>query len=305
MLSRRKTRPYLDKRSPILMISCKMGAFFSYLSQTLWIQSNIFAKSNKQTSLNYIMTRYLKNMEKEIIIDNNIDEIIRITQFIEELGLTLQLPSGITMSVNLAIEEAISNIIRHAYPLGKQSDIILRVNISPGLLTFLIIDDGLSFDPSQKTSTEETVPLEQRLTEGLGLFLIRRTMDEIEYNVIEGRNHLVLKKNIDADFKQEATLKTNLCKIEGVTILSVEGRLDTANASEFNTIIHSLLSDSSHNIIINCEGLTYISSSGLRCLIVLQKSVTHNQGSLSLEAMRPEIRKIFDMTGCSSLFTIR
>lgn len=251
------------------------------------------------------MTRYLKNMEKEIIIDNNLDEIVKITQFIEELGLTLQLPAEITMSVNLAIEEAITNIIRHAYPQGKESDITLRVNISPEVLTFLIIDEGLSFDPTDQTITDKVIPLEQRLTEGLGLFLIRRTMDEVEYNIINRQNHLTLKKKINVEIRQEATLKTNLCKIEGVTILAIEGRLDTANTNDFNVNIQPLLSDSAPNIIINCEGLSYISSSGLRSLIVLQKSVVQHKGSLAMEAMRPEIRKIFDMTGCSTIFAIR
>lgn len=251
------------------------------------------------------MTRYLKNMDKEIIIDNNLDEIARISQFIEELGMTLQLPAGIIMSINLAIEEAITNIIKHAFPPEKQSDIILKVNISPGVLTFHIIDEGLSFDPTNNKTSDEATPLEQRLIEGLGLFLIRRTMDEVEYRVIEGQNHLTLKKKIDADFKQEATLKTNLCKIEEVTILAIEGRLDTANANTFNAIIQHLLTELSPTIIINCEELSYISSSGLRSLIVLQKSVTQHQHSLTLEAMKPEIRKIFDMTGCSTLFTIR
>ena len=281
------------------------GNDFSPLHFINLLPTDIFASPYNQTSIYYCMTRYLKNMEKEIIIDNRLDEIARITQFIEELGITLQLPLGITMSVNLAIEEAITNIIRHAYPQGKESDITLRVNIAPGILTFLIIDEGLSFDPTDKSSMDEATPLEQRLTEGLGLFLIRRTMDEVKYDVIDGFNHLTLKKKIDADFQQEATLKTNLCKIEGVTILAIEGRLDTANANEFNAIIQPLLSDSNPNIIINCEGMSYISSSGLRSLIVLQKSVMQHKGSLTMEAMKPEIRKIFDMTGCSSLFTIR
>ena len=52
------------------------------------------------------MTRYLKNMEKEIIIDNQLDEVARIALFIEELGMSLQLPASITMSLTLAIEEA-------------------------------------------------------------------------------------------------------------------------------------------------------------------------------------------------------
>ena len=69
------------------------------------------------------MTRYLKNMEKEIIIDNQLDEVARIALFIEELGMSLQLPAGITMSLNLAIEEAVTNIIRYGYPSNKESEI--------------------------------------------------------------------------------------------------------------------------------------------------------------------------------------
>jgi anti-sigma factor antagonist len=68
------------------------------------------------------MTRYLKNMEKEIIIDNQLDEVARIALFIEELGMSLQLPAGITMSLNLAIEEAVTNIIRYGYPSNKESE---------------------------------------------------------------------------------------------------------------------------------------------------------------------------------------
>lgn len=246
-------------------------------------------------------------MEKEITIDNQLDEVSRIAQFIEELGMSLHLLPSITMSINLAIEEAISNIIHHGYPDKRRSEITLITSVSPGLLTARIIDDGISFDPTftNNENSENAQSLEQRLIKGLGLFLIRRTMDEVKYHSINNHNELILTKKINMDFKPEATLKTNLCKIEDVTILTIEGRLDTANANEFNAIIQPLLSLQSPSIIVNCEGLIYISSSGLRSLITLQKSAKQHNGELILEAMRPEIQKIFDMTGCSSLFTIR
>ena len=181
------------------------------------------------------MIRYLENMEREIIIRNSLSEIAKITQFIEELSLSLQLSSCVTMSINLAIEEAVINIINHAYPANESGEII----------------------------------------------------------------------RIDVLSRQEATMKTNLCKIEDVTVLAIEGRLDTINANDFNAVIQPLLADTTPNIIINCEGMTYISSSGLRSFIILQKSVSQHNGCLAVEAVQPEIRKIFDMTGCSSLFTIR
>lgn len=252
------------------------------------------------------MIRYLKNMGKEITINNNVNEIVRIAQFIEELGMSLQLPPEITMNVNLAVEEAITNIIRYAYPTGKSSEITLQVNVETNALVFLITDDGISFDPTTNNEFPIAIePLEQRLIKGLGLFLIRRTMDEVKYHTANSKNHLTLIKKINTEFKPEATMKTNICRIEGVTILTIEGRLDTANSIEFNTVIQPLLNDEKPNIIINCEGMTYICSSGLRSLIMLQKSVKQHQGTLAIEAMKPEIKKIFDMTGCSSIFTIR
>lgn len=250
------------------------------------------------------MVRYLKNMEKEITIENKINEIEKVSQYLEEIGLSLQFPSEITMSINLAIEEAVTNIIRHAYPTGKSGKITLRINIKSDALVFLIIDDGISFDPTLREDTENFGSLEQNLIKKLGFSLIPRTMDVVEYHTIGSENHLTLTKNINTNFRS-GTLKTNLCKIEGVTILAIEGRLDTVNAAEFNTAIQPLLTDPAPNLIINCEGMTYISSSGLRSFIMLQKSVYQHDGELVIEAMKPEIKKIFDMTGCSSLFIIR
>lgn len=272
----------------------------------LLIGTNTFVRVFNSNNTNLNMTRYLKNMEKEIIINNQPDEITRIAQFIDELGMSLQLPSSITMSVNLAIEEAISNIIHHGYPANKEGEITLLTSVAPGILTARIIDNGISFDPTERnTDADNTISLDQQLTQGLGLFLIRRTMDKVEYHSTESQNELTLIKKIDMDFKPEASLKTNICKIEEVTILTIEGRLDTANSNDFNVVISPLLSMPTPNIIINVEGLLYISSSGLRSLITLQKCVRQHQGVLVIEAMRPEILKIFDMTGCSSLFTIR
>ena len=77
-------------------------------------------------------------MEKEIIINNKLNEISRISQFMEELGVSLNIPSEIAMSINLAIEEIIANIIQNAYPDDKLGEILLQANITPGKLTFQI-----------------------------------------------------------------------------------------------------------------------------------------------------------------------
>lgn len=244
-------------------------------------------------------------MEKEIIINNKLNETGRISQFMEELGVSLNIPSEIAMSMNLAIEEIIANIIQHAYPKGESSEIQLQAHITPGRLTFQITDEGIAVDPFQKKSPDEKPSLEEQLTKGLGHFLIHRTMDEVNYRTTDTQNLLTLVKRLDIDFKPDALLDTNICRVDGIIVLDIKGRLDTANARDFSIAIQPLLQEDKPNIIVNCEQMSYISSSGLRCFLILQKSIQKNQGSLIIEAMRPEIKNIFEMTGCTSLFNIR
>ncbi|RGN31404.1 anti-sigma factor antagonist [Bacteroides oleiciplenus] len=244
-------------------------------------------------------------MEKEIIINNQLNELSRISQFMEELGVSLSIPSEIAMSINLAIEEIIANIIQRSYPDGKSGEIELQAYITPGRLIFQIIDEGVAIDPFHKSNPDEKPSLEEQLTKGLGHFLIHRTMDEVSYKTTSTQNLLSLVKRLDIDFKPDALLDTNICRVDGIIVLDIKGRLDTANARDFSIAIQPLLQEEKPNIIINCEQMSYISSSGLRYFLILQKSVQKNQGSLFIEAMKPEIKHIFEMTGCTSLFNIR
>lgn len=115
-------------------------------------------------------------------------------------------------------------------------------------------------------------------------------MDEVNYRTTDTQNLLTLVKRLDIDFKPDALLDTNICRVDGIIVLNIKGRLDTANARNFSIAIQPLLQEDKPNIIVNCEQMSYISSSGLRCFLILQKSVQKNQGSLIIEAMRPEIK---------------
>ncbi|MCL3850495.1 MULTISPECIES: anti-sigma factor antagonist [Parabacteroides] len=243
-------------------------------------------------------------MEKEIIIENDSSEIIRITRFIESLGVSLFLPSATTRRICLAIEEAVSCTIHHAYPNGAKGKIKLKVSQVNGDINCMIINDGMTFDPTLPQNKSEKSSLEDMLTGGLGFFLIFRTMDEIAFHTDGSQNFLMLTKGLGAIEEPESSLNTNICKVAGGVIITVEGRLDTLNARKFESVIRPVLDNGTPEIVINCENLTYISSSGLRCFILMQKKVDSSHGLLVLKGVLPEIRNIFDMTGCSSLFTI-
>lgn len=98
-----------------------------------------------------------------------------------------------------------------------------------------------------------------------------------------------------------ATITNNADK----TLVTLNGRLDTTNVQDFEKQIVGLYDPAILNIEMDCADFTYISSSGLRILLTLQKSMMARGGTLVLLNMRDEIKEVFDMTGFSAIFTIK
>lgn len=88
------------------------------------------------------------------------------------------------------------------------------------------------------------------------------------------------------------------------TIVSIEGRIDTTNANEFEKAIMDVIDGGCGNMILNCTGLNYISSSGLRIFLIVLKKMTAVKGLFRLSNMQPGIKEIFDISGFSSIFSI-
>ncbi len=86
--------------------------------------------------------------------------------------------------------------------------------------------------------------------------------------------------------------------------VSIEGRIDTTNYNEFENKIHEFSGPNDKLIVLNCEKLNYISSSGLRVFLLLEKKMMASGGILKLCSLQPAIKEIFDISGFSSIFTI-
>lgn len=135
-------------------------------------------------------------MEKEIKIVNDLAEIERLAAFVDDLAAELDLSPGVAMNINLALEEAVVNVINYGYPQDQLHEMTLRVSSSEQQLIFVLSDSGVSFDPTRVAEAEVTLPLEERPIGGLGIFLIRKIMNEVTYERIDGKNKLIMKKII-------------------------------------------------------------------------------------------------------------
>lgn len=88
------------------------------------------------------------------------------------------------------------------------------------------------------------------------------------------------------------------------TLVDVEGRLDTITSAEFEKQIMTLLDGGCKSLILDCSRLDYISSSGLRTFLVIQKKMKSLQGIFMICSLQQGIKEIFDISGFSTIFSV-
>jgi len=130
----------------------------------------------------------------DVRLTNGHVDLPRLVRGVDELCARHQVPPAIASSLNLALEEAVSNVVHHGYDDAAPHQIDVRVSVVEGMIRAEVVDDGRPFDPREATPPDLAAGIEERPIGGLGVWLIKRLMDEIEYQMVGGRNHLTLSK---------------------------------------------------------------------------------------------------------------
>jgi len=134
----------------------------------------------------------------QLTITNQVDEISRLADFIDEIAQQANIDPALAMSLNLALEEAVTNVVLYAYPEGQAGTVDIDAEVADGQLTFVVTDSGKAFDPTtQVAEADITLSAEQRPIGGLGVFLVKQIMDTVSYRRADGKNILTLSKRLD------------------------------------------------------------------------------------------------------------
>ena len=136
-------------------------------------------------------------MRKELRIKNQISELEKVAQFVEEIDEELGLSMELQMNLNLVMEEMVTNVIFYAYPEGEVADIELLAKSDGKELTFVLSDQGKEFDPTAKEDADLDVNPADRELGGMGIFIVKNIMNKVTYQRLEGKNLLTMTKGID------------------------------------------------------------------------------------------------------------
>ena len=161
-----------------------------------------FAGDAEQSDdLTMLVIRYnrlqpLVRFQKEITLVNEIEQLPQMTEFVESVCEAIELDAATTMQMNLAVEEAVVNVINYAYPKGIQGEIQIQAQANDQCLEFVISDSGTAFDPTTHQEVDTTLSVAERPIGGLGIHLITQIMDSINYERKDNKNILTLRKNL-------------------------------------------------------------------------------------------------------------
>jgi sigma-B regulation protein RsbU (phosphoserine phosphatase) len=147
-------------------------------------------------AIQYIKQQRDVKMRKRIVLPNDIQEVPRLNAFVDAVCETVGFDSALTMKLNLAIEEAVVNVMNYAYPPGVKGDVTIEALSNDVRLKFVIIDSGAPFDPTVHADVDTTLSAQDRPIGGLGIHLVRNIMDSINYERIDNLNVLTLRKKI-------------------------------------------------------------------------------------------------------------
>ena len=136
-------------------------------------------------------------MRKELVLKNQMSEMERVNQFVEEISEELGLDMELQMNLNLVMEEMVVNVISYAYPEGTTAEIELLAESDGKELTFVLSDRGKEFDPTMKESADMDINPAERDLGGMGIFIVKNIMNEVTYQRLEGKNLLTMKKDIN------------------------------------------------------------------------------------------------------------
>jgi len=229
---------------------------------------------------------------ESITVPATLESLARISDFITDATARVGLDEHTAWQVQLAVDEAATNIIQHSYDAATPGEIELQWRMEDDRLTVTLRDSGRRFNPDDVPPPDISSPLEERQAGGLGLYLMNKLMDTVEFTFGDPRgNFLTMSKQIP-----HAT---------AVRVFDLSGRLDAVSTQQAIEGLYQAIAGGDRQILLDLAQVSFLSSSGMRALLLVRKELlAHPGGELRLCSLQPQVREVFELTGFTRVFHI-
>jgi anti-anti-sigma factor len=231
-----------------------------------------------------------------LTVAGDVANLALIADFVVQVAEKAHLDEKEIFAVQMAVDEACTNIIEHAYA-DAPGDIHLTCQVKPGECAVTILDHGRPFDPHSVPPPDLSTDLNERNVGGLGLHFMRTLMDEVHFsfNREEGNQVVMIKR---------ASQYRETERDRPFSVVTVQGRVDAAAAPNLESQLQATLARGDVHIVVDMSDVSYISSSGLKVLLAALRQARRGQGQLILCSLQPQVTAIVEMIGFDQVFPI-
>jgi serine/threonine-protein kinase RsbW len=230
---------------------------------------------------------------KSLTVPATLESLAQISAFVNEASQCAGLDDHTAWQVELAVDEAATNIIQHGYAPDHPGIIELAWRIEDNRLVMTLRDYGRRFNPDDVPPPDVSSPLEERQPGGLGLYLMNQLMDQVRFDFDDTNGNLLTMVKY---------IQPRVC-VE-VREFRLSGRLDAVGAASALAPVHQAIADGAAYVLIDFGNVTFLSSTALRSLLLARKDLLERNGELRLCNLRPQVREVFELTGFTQVFAI-
>ena len=134
---------------------------------------------------------------KEMTIEAKTENLPVVTAWIEKALEEIDCPMKDQAQIDMAIDELLSNIAHYAYAPGTgEATVRFAFDADTRTVSITFLDSGIPFDPLSQAAPDINAPAQERAVGGLGIYLVKKTMDRVEYRYADGNNILTIQKHI-------------------------------------------------------------------------------------------------------------
>ncbi|MCS6840502.1 MAG: anti-sigma factor antagonist [Roseiflexus sp.] len=228
---------------------------------------------------------------ESLTVPATLESLALISAFVREATRCARLDDHAAWQVELAVDEAATNIIQHGYDPDAPGTIELTWQIEDNRLIITLRDYGRRFNPDDVPPPDLSSPLEERQPGGLGLYLMHRLMDQVRFDFDDANGNLLTMVKYIRPHVQAHEFRLN-------------GRLDAVGTEPALAPVHQAIANGAEYVLLDFDNVTFLSSTALRSLLLARKELLARHGELRLCNLRPQVREVFELTGFTRLFAI-
>lgn len=231
----------------------------------------------------------------ERVFPAELDQLAGISAFAMDQAEALGMDDQGLFAVQMAVDEAATNVIIHGYQeRGMEGEVRLLCWKERGSFVVQLRDHSPPFNSNEVPDPDLNTSLEKRQEGGLGIFLMRRLMDRVEFAREGDENVLTMARRLCSSTDTAVD----------VEVVFPQGRIDAARAPYLEQLFRQPLSSGTSHLVVDLSQVTYLSSSGLRILLIVAKQLREQAGRLALCCPRPGVARVLDITGFTEIIPL-